>query len=218
MRAASKSLCSALVLCLLSSCGKDAGEASSQNEGVDLKANEPAKAAEKAPDPKEVRYENSVVGLEKLATRLLAAVTDDSKQPVLDSLLYSLRLPDYEKWFEAQFGDELAAPLSKEYKPFHDDIGLMQNVLFDLAKNKQTIVIASSYGEPKPSAEGLQAKALPLTNAKKPFRLYSIRFANTSNKRAFHLWYFVHENGSFRYVGKLAQATEIRGKPTSKGR
>ena len=34
--------------------------------------------------------------------------------------------------------------------------------------------------------------------------LYSVRLVDTDRKRSFHLWSFVHFEGSFRYVGKLS--------------
>ncbi len=188
----------------LVACGKTA-----DSPAPDTSKPSPAEEKERPKElrPEDVKQTNSVVGLEKLATQMLDAVVEDERQAELDTLLYSLRLPKYKKWFKKHFDDDLATLLAQEYRPFHDNIGLLQNLLLEIANNKQDVIVATSYGEPKPDADGIQARALPLRKAKTGFRLYSIRFADSANKRAFHIWYFVHHKGSFRYVGKLSKAS-----------
>lgn len=161
-----------------------------------------------AKSPDDIRYDNTASGLEKLMRDLqVAIVAEDEKQSTL--LIASLRLTPAETWMKHAFGDELGAVLSDEYKPQREEIGLLAEVLAEQYEQGLTQVQGNRFHTPNvPAATGYQNAALEKMTS--PVALYSARLYSADRSRTFHLWSFIHEGGSFRYVGKLRKVTAAR--------
>lgn len=158
--------------------------------------------------PEDIRYDNTISGLERLMRDLrVAIVADDENQSAL--LLASLRLPEADTWMKQVFGDELGAQLSDEYKPQQEEIGLLAEVLAEQFEQGLTEVEGYRFRTPDVlSATGYQSAALKKMTTQ--VALYSARLYSPDRSRTFHLWSFVHEENSFRYVGKLRSVAAKR--------
>ncbi len=161
----------------------------------------PARPPERQKSPEEIRYDGTISGLERLMRDLRVALTsnDESTSAVL---IASLRLPEYEAWMLRVFGNELGRALSDEYRPQSEEIGLLAEVLTE--QYGKGLVDAEAYRfvtSEVLTSTGYQSAALKQMTETVP--LYSVRLYSEDRKRSFHLWSFVHEAGSFRYVGKL---------------
>ena len=165
-------------------------------------------AAAPAPEvrPATVTYEDSIQGLESLMGQLVKAIQDD--QPTEEArLLASLRLPDPPAWFHKVFDAPVADWLVAEYAPLSEGIGYLQNVLKPLINSGQTAVKVEKFDRAKLTAEvGYQSEAL--ARMRTPVPLYSVRLTTPDGHKTFHLWSFVYEDGTFRYVGKMRAVLE----------
>jgi len=124
-------------------------------------------------------------------------------------LIASLRLPDHEAWMKQVFGNELGRVLSEEYRPQSEEIGLLADVLAEQYEMGMVEVEGSRFlTADVPTSTGYQSAAIKQMNTTVP--LYSARLYNEQRDRTFHLWSFVHEGGSFRYIGKLKSVTSQR--------
>lgn len=207
----SRSLIAAAILA--TACGSegagDDGEAPAVAAEVAPAAEAPG--AEPAADD-EIRYGDDPDALEALMGDLGRALTagDDARTA---RLLASLRLPDYEAWFAATFGERLGERIAADYRPHHDDIGQLAELLGPLLRAPGLRIDAERFARAgDPAATGYQSAALAVMKAREP--LYSVRLA--TGDELFHLWSFVHEGGTFRYVGKLSAAAGTR--PPRRGR
>lgn len=159
-------------------------------------------------------YPDTTKGLESLVSALVEATQqDDPNQKA--RLLDSIRLPD-PTWFRESFDQKVADRLIEEYKPMYDGIGHLLTVLQPLIAQGPIVAEAEEFTKAEaPGATGYQSAAL--SAAKKPIKLYSVRLSTPDRKRTFHLWSFVHLNGTFRFVGKMRRAvdkppTEVNGR------
>lgn len=193
----------ALALSAASCRGDDDGPAAAApaatapDQGAGSEAEAPADAAL----TREVRYDDSTVGLESLASDLRAAL-DAGDEAELALLLDSLRLRGYEDWFATTFGKRVGRRLAGAYEPWFEEIGLLSDVLREQLGRGLTVVSAERFTDPgDEGATGYQSAALRAMRERVP--LYSLRLSSRARDATFHLWSFVHEDGSFRYVGKL---------------
>jgi hypothetical protein len=146
-------------------------------------------------------YPETVLGLESLVKALVLTIQSDDVREK-ERLLASLRLPDPESWFAEHFEGRTSTRLLAEYRPLHDGIGYLGNALNGPVEAGQTTVRAEEFAAPdQEGATGYQRAALAAM--KKPTRLYSVRLETADGKKVFHLWSFVHHEGTFRFVGKL---------------
>jgi hypothetical protein len=158
-------------------------------------------------------YPDSVQGLENLMDGLVQAIEDDSSTE-MERLLRSLQLPQPDAWFRGHFDGPTADKLLKEYQPVHDGIGHLQRNLKQLIDGGQNQVHAERYDKPDDPAEvGYQSKAL--AKMKTPTALYSVRITTPDGKRVFHVWSFVHDQGTFRFVGKMRAAADVPPPPAA---
>lgn len=160
-------------------------------------------------------YPGTVQGLQDLMAHLVTAIqADDPKEKV--RLLDSLRLPDHRAWFRETFDARLGDRLADEYQPIHDGIGQLVQSLQPIVSGGQTVPEAEQFSAPdQPGATGYQAAALKRMAKRTP--LYSVRLKTPDGARVYHLWSFVHQGGTFRFVGKL-RAVEDRPPPRVGGR
>ncbi|HLU66551.1 MAG TPA: hypothetical protein VKZ63_09765 [Kofleriaceae bacterium] len=159
-------------------------------------------------------YPDTLQGLEGLMTALVVAIQNDDAGEEA-RLLASMRLPDPQAWFEAHFDRKLAGRLRDEYRPLHDGIGRMVTVLKPPVTAGQTVVRAEKFEAPDQlGATGYQRAALIAMKKKVP--LYSVRLSTPDRKKVFHLWSFVHHEGTFRFVGKMKKVDS--GAPPTSGR
>jgi hypothetical protein len=159
-----------------------------------------------SPGRRTTSYPESSEGLGLLSRDLLAGARgrDDA---TLARLLESLRLPDPATWFETTFGKVLARDLLAEYRPVRDEIGQLAVVLDRLASNGQTRLTMERFDQAdQPASVGYQSAALAKMVRRTP--LYSVRFASPDGKKLYHLWSFVYQAGTFRYVGKMKRIIE----------
>ena len=190
--------------------------ACSSNEGgdkppvADAAPTEPASDAATIPEP---AYEANGAGLKQLLTDVLEArgAKQDDRTYVLTE---SLRLRDYESWFKERFGPKRGPELAADYKIQFDDIEQLAVTLEKLRGNGRTQISVEKFEGPEDSAAtGYQVAALRAM--KPPVPLYSVRLKNADGKKSFHIWSFVHDGKSFRYVGKMKPIA--RPKLTDKG-
>jgi len=184
------------------------------DEGGEPKAATPAKAFDAAPPPpnpaigkkpEDVAYAPTIAGLERLMGDLRGAVTSND-EPATGLLLASLRLTDSAAWMAQTFGEKLGPILDAEYQPQRDDIGQLAQVLKDHFDQGITEIHGYRYQTAGVlSATGYQSAALSKMTT--PSALYSVRLASRDGKKSFHIWSFVHDKGSFRFVGKLKAVT-----------
>ena len=157
----------------------------------------------------EIRYENSNDGLRRLMRDIKTGILAEDEEEIA-VLLASLRLEDDESFMKLTFGDKLGATLSAEYKPHREEIGVLAKHLKRKFEDGLSTIETFSFESPDmQTATGYQSAALAEMETKVP--LYSVRFLDSDRKQSFHLWSFVHFEGSFRYIGKLTKvATEKR--------
>jgi hypothetical protein len=200
-----------LLMCalLVAACGKS--ESAKPDAGGKATAKPPVKPSV-TPPVVPITYEDSVTGLEQMAKDLMTATRGGNPQRSKE-LLFALKLPDYENWFIAHFGKELGQRAAEEYKPFYEDIGLLEVVLMQLSVDeKQEEVEGKRIVDPNdPEAVGYQSEAL--LKMIKPVPLYSVRYKQPNGQKVFHLWSFVYEKGTFRYVGKMLKAVNATPPP-----
>ena len=160
-------------------------------------------------------YPDTVQGLQDLMGHLVTAIqSDDPKEKV--RLLDSLRLPDHRAWFRETFDAKLGDRLADEYQPIHDGIGQLVETLESVVSSGQTVPEAEQFTAPdQTGATGYQAAALKRMVKKTP--LYSVRLKSPDGARTYHLWSFVHQGGTFRFVGKMKKV-EDRAPPKVGGR
>lgn len=146
-------------------------------------------------------YPANAAGLKALLTELLEArkAGDADKSYVLTE---SLRLRDYETWFTERFGAKRGPELAADYKKQFDDIQLLADTVQSLRDNGRTEINVEHFEGPEDSrATGYQVRALRAMQP--PVPLYSVRLVDDKGKNSFHIWSFVHDGKSFRYVGKM---------------
>lgn len=171
-----------------------------------------AAAATGAPQP-EIRpgpptYSDTVQGLESLMRSLVSAIQNDDAAEEA-RLLESMRLDDPKAWFNEVFEPRIAERLVAEYEPLKGGIGHLVNALKGPIDAGQTDVKADRFDAPDmQGATGYQQVALARMKKKVP--LYSVRLSTRDGKRTFHVWSFVHHEGTFRLVGKMR---EVEDKP-----
>ncbi len=179
---------------------------------VPVTATRPSDASPPAPNPalgkrpEDVKYEATISGLTRYMRDLRFAIMGND-EPATGLLVASLRLEEHLLWMARVFGNELGAALSARYQPQSDEIGLLVRVLreqFD--KGLTEIQVYRFQTATATSATGYQSAALRRMVA--PEALYSVRLSNKDRTHSFHLWSFVHDKGSFRFVGKLRGVAE----------
>jgi hypothetical protein len=189
----------ALVLaaaCGLAACGDDSPAASPA-----AAAGGEAGAAAPVVLPAEPIYPDSVQGIENLMAALVKALQDDDATEK-SRLLLSLQLPDSRSWFEEAFGAELAPRLIAEHERTRGGIGWLASHIKGRIDTGLTEIHAERFEAPNQSASvGYQSAALARMRQRVP--LYSVRFESPDGKKTWHVWSFVHHQGTFRYVGKM---------------
>ncbi len=152
--------------------------------------------------PSAPTYPATTAGLEQLLADLLTAIATDRAHAV--EMAENLALPHPDEWFAATFGDTVGARLASEYQRAIRHFDDLVEVLARLADNGQTRIVVEQFDDADdPSAVGYQSAALAAMVA--PLPLYSVRISQKSGQQTFHLWSFVYEQGSFRWIGKLQE-------------
>jgi len=150
-----------------------------------------------------VDYPDSPAGLQALLTDLKNAIQADNTV-AMARLLASLRLPNYESWFANRFKAKVASRLTQEYEPVFGEIGNLGGVLRKYAIGDETepgeIRVERFSSSADEQATGYQMWALRKMKPVSP--IYSARLIANKNN-VFHIWSFVHEAGTFRYIGKM---------------
>lgn len=178
-----------------------AGNTPGSDAVIDAAAKKPGKHAGKKPG--DIRYDNDRSGLERLMRDLRTAINADD-EPEIAVLLASLRMQNDDAWLKATFGEKLGAKLSADYKPHKEEIGVLAQHLAEQFKKGLTEIQVDRFQTPGvQTSTGYQSAALKQMDAEAVAPLYSVRFVSEDDKRSFHLWSFVHREGSFRYIGKL---------------
>jgi len=151
-------------------------------------------------------YPDSVQGLESLVRSLVSAIQNDDTAEEA-RLLESMRLEDPKAWFAEVFEPRIADRLIVDYEPLAGGIGHLVNALKGPIDAGQTDVKADRFDAPDmQGATGYQQVAL--ARMKKKVALYSVRLSTKDGKRTFHVWSFIHQNGTFRLVGKMRAVEE----------
>ena len=168
---------------------------------VNPKATDPAAVPQPEVRPGPPTYPDSVQGLESLMRSLVSAIQNDDAGEEA-RLLESMRLEDPKAWFAEVFEPRIADRLVAEYEPLKGGIGHLVNALKGPIDAGQTDVKADRFDAPDMlGATGYQQAAL--AHMKKKVPLYSVRLSTRDGKRTFHVWSFVHHQGTFRLVGKM---------------
>jgi hypothetical protein len=192
------------------------GLAACGDQGAGASPDGSAPAGQQAPVvlPAEPIYPDSVQGLENLMAALVKAIKEDNATEKARILL-SLQLPDPRAWFEGVFGAEFAPRLLNEHERTRSGIGWLGKHIEARIGSGLVAIQAERFDAPEQTASaGYQSAALARMKQRVP--LYSVRFASADGNRSWHLWSFVHHQGTFRYVGKLRKASDTE--PPAKGR
>jgi hypothetical protein len=200
----------AVALVCLTACGDDG--AASTNGSTEPEA-EPADAAPAVVgDPADaappVTYAESKKALGELIDELLAALADDDRARA-NRLVESFELMDYQGWFTQHFGDALGSELAASYEPAVGRFDQLLGVLDELVDKGHDQVVIERFTS-LTDKDAVMYQNLALRAMKKRAALYSVRLidpkaAAEDPDRVFHLWSFVHHDGSFRWVGKLKE-------------
>jgi hypothetical protein len=191
----------------LAACGED-GAGAQKGTGA------PARQQAPVVLPAEPIYPDSVQGLENLMAALVKAIEEDNTTEKA-RLLLSLQLPDPRAWFEQVFGAQFAPRLLNEHERTRTGIGWLGSHIEDRIESGLVTIQAERFDAPEQTASaGYQSAALARMVQRVP--LYSVRFASADGKKSWHLWSFVHYQGTFRYVGKLRKASDRE--PPARGR
>jgi hypothetical protein len=115
-----------------------------------------------------------------------------------------LALPGAAGWFNAHFPGAAAKHLLSEYQIYGHGYAEFPRLVADqgFKHGRKTFVVDVISGAGDPKAIGFQARALEAMTRKVP--LYTFRLSG-EGKADFVLYSFVHEGGTFRYVGRLAR-------------
>lgn len=147
-----------------------------------------------------VAFSDTTAGLEQLIRELGTA---DTPAPRASDLLASLELPTADAWFQTHFGPDAAAVLVKEYRevvPHLPELGEFIREMF--AAERTRLLVERFDGPDDTAAVGYQK--ITLAVAKAPLALYSVRLRGQRDDDVFHLWSFVHDGTTFRWIGKLS--------------
>ncbi len=151
--------------------------------------------------PKLVHFEDTNSGLTRLMRTLRVAIESDDEAKTV-SLLGSLRLSDAKLWMKTTFGETLGKTLAVTYAEQSGEIGVLAALLKEQFKLGRTEILVDRFESSDDlKATGYQRAALNKMQTRTA--LYSVRFRSTDGTQSFHIWSFVHNNESFRYVGKL---------------
>ncbi len=160
----------------------------------------PPAAAASPTEP--VSYPDTESGLSKLIADLLDPLDVWARQAEAARLVESLRLPDPDQWFRSRFGKVPGKKLAAEYGPISDDIGSLALEIRDAKRRGLRNIQVSKLSQAgDPGAVGYQVMALEKASTGTP--LYSVRMRSSDGSQVFHVWSFVHEQGTFRFVGKM---------------
>lgn len=193
----------AIVLMAAASCG-DSGKSPSGEGRADSDGDSERSGAAA------VSYPDSTEGLERLIRDILGAL-ENGKKAEAQKLTKSLELVDPEVWFAETFGADRGEKLASAYAPVAGHLSQMSALFERLLENHQTHLEVERFVHPDdPDLNGYQSVALGAM--KHPSALYSVRLSKRGDARGFHLWSFVHSNGSFRWVGKMKQLPELTDK------
>ena len=197
------------VVLLLAACSSeqdgDDGREPALSEGRDaapggLEAGAQATPRSDASGDRAIEYPDTTGGLHQLVTHIAAAIDRGDRRRAV-ALVDSLRLPDPGGWFARVFGRRLGVELAREYADLADDIRELVPLLRSLTGSGNTEILVERFAEPASSAVGYQKRALERMVNRVP--LYSVRLVEPGSQRGFHLWSFVHDGASFRWVGKM---------------
>jgi hypothetical protein len=174
-------------------------------EGPDDQVDEAQPTPQPTSDPVVARapvsYPASPEGLEQLISDILDSV-DPTNEKKLAPLIESLRLRKYEQWFETRFDRAKGKLLADEYAPISADIGLIVKKLENLKQRNRTTISVQMFNRTgDEESVGYQSEALSRMITATP--LYSVRLLDEKKEKAFHLWSFIHDGTSFRFVGKM---------------
>lgn len=188
----------------------------------------PAAAASSNPDPAAARpaaaplpaviaYADTESALAQLV-RDLALAIEDRREADAARLIHTLKLPDHEKWFAERFPKKRATKLVADYDKQREDLGNLALAIRDARKRGLSEIKATRLAAPTDAhAVGYQVAALEtLATGDKPTALYSVRLHSPDGSRTFHVWSFVHDAGSFRFVGKMKAAGSENRTPSGR--
>ncbi len=147
------------------------------------------------------RYPESKAGLSTLFEDLVAAIGrgDDAQ---VDGTVRGFVLVDPDAWFAKTFGADAGKALAGDYRVAAAAIDQLTGLLRELVRDGQTEVVVERFDSANdPAAVGYQA--LALAKMERPVALYSVRLRAPGQRRGFHLWSFVYQDGGFRWIGKL---------------
>jgi hypothetical protein len=198
----------AALLAWTSACGDDGKSAPAQPPDDDDAAGVAAERQDAATAlPPEIRYPATKEGLEQLARDLIEAVGADDPTPA-EFLAASLQLPDHERWFTEAFGPRLGARLAAEYEPATGRLYQIIPLVAELAGRGQTTIVVERFTSAR-DRDAVGYQSLALQKMKESTPLFSLRFLDPKHEdRVFHLWSFVHDEGTFRWVGKMKQVAD----------
>ncbi|MBL4632979.1 MAG: hypothetical protein JKY56_03855 [Kofleriaceae bacterium] len=182
-------------------CGNSESEPATKEKPPTSEKNTSGEQPPKKSKPKLVHFEDTSSGLKRLMRTLRVAIESDDEAKTV-SLLRSLRLSDAKLWMKTTFGETLGETLATTYAIQSDEIGVLAALLkeqFKLGRTEIQVERFESSDDLK--ATGYQRAAL--NKMLTPTGLYSVRFRSMGGTETFHIWSFVHNNKSFRYVGKL---------------
>ncbi len=148
-------------------------------------------------------YPDSAGGLEKFMKTVLEAGRKEDNQ-IVYAHTRSLILPDPEATFGALFGDVLPVSFASEYKKRSSALYLvLGRDLMKIAQEGYEEIRVRRYEEGCSSLADENQTPVLLAR-KQPAAFYDVRILKKKDdKTATGLWYFVYQDGGFRYLGNI---------------
>jgi hypothetical protein len=187
--------CLALVSALVIACGSE----STQEDA--------STTVEVKPVPEITRLDDTTDALEDQFKRLVANIKA-GEYDLAETILKGYALPDAPKWFKDHFGDALGVELASGYEAQGRALPQLAKLIRSLTDKGLSLVTVERF-EASSSPDAVGYQALALDKMRKKVALYSVRLSQDKDKDAFHLWSFMHDGTTFRWVGKMR---EVSGK------
>ena len=132
----------------------------------------------------------------------LASAVESKDTQAIDTEIARVVLPKARVWFEQRFGGKRGPELFTDYEPLATRGRQLADEIAGLRAAGYSEISAEKYERIDDlKAVGYQTAALKAMLLSTP--LYSVRLARKSPDPGFHVWSFVYDSGSFRFVGKL---------------
>lgn len=155
----------------------------------------------------DIRYPATTDGLHSLIKDM-----GDAEDRRAAAIALSLFPADYEAWFNDTFGPEVGKRLIAEYAPNLDQFPTLPKLMIRQRDRGRTTIRVEKFDKAD-DPESTTYQSVAFKAMKQPVTLYSVRLTEPSKNGGLHLYNFVHDGQTFKFVGQLRAVTD--GPPPS---